>query len=273
MPASFLVLTDFTPAADRALTYADGLATAVGASLVLLHVRREGLLDPDAFSGRIRHMSGGEVAAALAERTAPLRAPASVEVAVGGVAESVQQAVAQHRPALVLLGKPATDTIPDELVVSTSLGLLRATAVPLLVVPLAAPLGPPPARALLAADGQPFQLQPSVVEAANQLLTGLAATLTVTYVAEPEESDDCAAALASVEASGLSAGLPTVRTHGGRHRRASAGILQAATDTRAELILLVARRQSFLGQLFNSSVSARVVLHSPVPVLLLPASE
>ena len=48
-----LVLTDFFQAAEKALDYATNLAAPLGAQLVLLHVRRDSLLDPDALSGTL----------------------------------------------------------------------------------------------------------------------------------------------------------------------------------------------------------------------------
>ena len=271
--SAFLVLTDFTPEADQALAYAAALAAPLGGNIVLLHVRRESLLDPDVFNGKIRHMSEGEIAAALAERVATVQVPIVVEAPVENVAAGVQEAVARYRPALVVLGKPDTEATPDELVTSTSLTLLRAAQVSLLIVPGAAGMAPVPGRITLAADGQSFRLSEPVIVSVQKLLQRLHPALTVVHVAEPEDSDDCRLALASVLHSGLGTDLPHINTFGIRHREPAAGILQAATQTQADLLVVITRRRSFLGQLFHRSVSAQVVLHSAVPVLLLPATE
>lgn len=272
--SAYLVLTDFTPDADRALAYAAALAAPMGASLVLLHVRRESLLDPEAFTGRIRHMSEGEIAAALAQRAATVNVPVVVEMTVESIANGVEEAVARHQAVLVVLGKPATDAIPDELATSTSLTLLRDTQVPLLVVPAAAAATQQaPARITLAADGEAFRLSEPVIVSVQKLLQRLQPALAVAYVAEPGQSDDCRLALASVLHSGLGTDLPDIQTHGVRHHARAAGILQAAAETQADLLVLVTRRRSFLGELFHRSVSAQVVLHSALPVLLLPATE
>lgn len=267
---TFLVLTDFTPDADRALEYAAVVATRTGASLVLLHIRRESLLDPEAFTGKIRNMSEGEIAAAFAQRTANMQAPVVVETTADGIGTAVRNAAARHGATLVVLGKPATNASPDELVSSLSLNLLRATSVPLLVVPIGSAAVEPPQQLVLALDGQPFQLGEPVQAATQQLLQGLAATLTVVQVAAPDTDDDPAPALATVARSGLTAGLPAPRSYRIRHSSPAGGIVQAVHDTNADAVVLVARRRSFLGSLFNSSVSAQVILHSPVPVLLLP---
>ncbi|HEX8425237.1 universal stress protein [Hymenobacter sp.] len=273
MPICFLVLTDFTDASDQALAYADALAAPLGASLVLLHIRREPLLDPEAFNGHIQYMSEGEIAAALARRSASVASSVVVETVVESVSEAIHHAVAKYKPLLLVLGKPDTATSPDELVVSTSRTLLRATLVPLLMVPVGTTVAVPPARITLAADGHPFHLHPETLEATRQFLSALSPTFTVTYVAKPEDSDNCTAALTTVADSGLGALLPTVRSHGTRHRHEWEGILQAATETQADLLLLIARRRSFLGQLFHQSVSTEVVLHTSVPVLLLSAKD
>jgi len=273
MPAPLLVLTDFTPNADHALAYADALAEGLSTSIVLLHIRRESLLDPEAFTGKIQRMSEGEVAAALAKRAASVRVPITVEAAVEGLSVGVNEAVTRHRAVLVILGKPNTEATPDELVSSTSLTLLRATPVPLLVVPAGTGAAVPPAHITLAADGQPFRLAEPVIVAIQKLLQRLHPALTVTHVVEPEDNDDCTVSLATVLHSGLGTNLPQIQTHRMRHSSPSQGILQAAIETKADLLLLIARRRSFFGQLFNRSVSAQVVLHSTLPVLLLPAHE
>lgn len=270
MAACFLVLTDFTPAADQALIYADKLASKLGASLVLLHIRREGLLDPDAFNGYIQRMTEGEVAASLAERTAPLASPTTVETSVAGIAEATQQAMEKYQPLLLVLGKPDNSNIPDELVTTTSLNLLRAVSLPLLVVSMGQ-AAVVPERVVVAADGEAFQLSAPVAEGARHLLEALSPTVTVAYVAEPEHSDDSKPAVATVQDSGMLPVSSVVQNYGLRDRKASVGILQALTDKQADLLLVIARRRSFFGHMFNHSVSSQLVLHSRVPVLLLPA--
>ncbi|GAB2778694.1 nucleotide-binding universal stress UspA family protein [Hymenobacter luteus] len=271
MAAPFLVLTDFTPAADHALRYAAALAAATEAALVVLHVRRETLLDPDAFNGSIRHLSEGEIAAALQQRVQPLGVSTTVESAVEGVEAAVTDAVRRHAPALVVLGKPNTDTTPDELVSTTSLKLLRATRTPLLVIPIGSEAAVPPHCVTIAADNSSFDLKEQSA-GAQAMLQKLQPHLTVAHVAEPEDSDTCQSALTAVTTSGLLAGNNfRVHCHGTRHRRIPLGILQAAAETKADLLVLVARRRSFLGQLFNRSITAQVVLHGHLPMLLLPS--
>ena len=49
------------------------------------------------------------------------------------------------------------------------------------------------------------------------------------------------------------------------------GILEAAAPTETDLVAVIARPRSFWSDLFHNSVTAQVLLHSAVPVLVLPA--
>lgn len=272
MPAPLLLLTDFTPAADHALTYAAVVAARLQAPLVLLHVRRTSLLDSEALTGRIPHRSEGEIAAELSRRTADLPVPATVDIAADNLDEAVAATVAQHRPQLIVLGRPDYNK-PDELIQTTSLELLRRTPLPLLVVPDTAPAKPSLQRATIAADNQPFTLNPAVVESGNRLLAAFETTVTVTHVVEPEDDDNSNLARQQVERTGLLTSLPQVVARGQRHLEPVEGILAAAEDTHADLLVLIARRHSVLQKLFYRSVSAQVVRRSLGPVLVLPAQE
>ena len=65
MTPSLLILTDFFRAANGALDYATHLAGPLGARLVLLHVRRDSVLDPEMFTGELSDLSQEATALAL----------------------------------------------------------------------------------------------------------------------------------------------------------------------------------------------------------------
>ena len=56
-----------------------------------------------------------------------------------------------------------------------------------------------------------------------------------------------------------------------RHFFSVTGIIQTLEDTRADSLVLIARPRSFMGALFHHSVTAEVLMHSSLPVLVLPA--
>ena len=274
MALSLLVLTDFLKTANQALDYATDLATPLGARLVLLHVHRDSLIDPELLTGKLPDLDQPAVELALNGIVANLPVPAVAEIGHGRVTDAVADAVRRHHPTLIVLGRPNTEDTPDELVSTTALDLLRTALYPMLVVPPNAHAANPPRRILLAADGEDFSLgQPA--EAVRDLFAALQAELTVLHVTEDTDPDEnAAAALQIVQQTGLTADLALpIRTLNMNATDPADGILNAARPEDFDLVVLIARPRSFLGELFHHSVSAQVLLHSNVPVLVLPAAE
>lgn len=271
MDSSLLILTDFFQAASRALDYATNLARPLHARLVLLHVQRDSALDPDAFTGRISNLSQEAIELALRSIAHSLPIPVVAEMGHGRVAPAVADAINRHHPLLVVLGRPDYTTLPDELVQTTSLDVLRTSPYPMLVVPHSVGSTAPPQRVLLAVDGQPFSLGEHA-GAARHLLTALGIELTVFHTVPASGGPELPSlALDSVAQTGLLADLPPVQclTMVGAH--AATSILEAAQPSHFDMVVLVARRRSFMGNLFHHSVTAEVMLASKVPVLVLPA--
>ena len=274
MALSLLVLTDFTQPADYALAYADQLAGAIGARLVLLHVRRDAILDPEQLTGTLADLDTEAINLAFASLERELAAPAVAEVGHGLVAEAVARAVRQHQPTLIVLGRTEAGNTPDELLTPLAFALLRTIPHPLLVVPASPAALPVPRRVLLAVDGEPFTLGP-YAGTVRHLLDALPAALTVLHVLPPGSADVLPGlALKSVERTGLADDLAEL-THYQRMfaPHPAEGILQVAGSAEFDLVALISRPRSFLGSLFHHSVTAQVLLHSPIPVLMLPAME
>ena len=273
MALSLLVLTDFFQPADHALTYADALAGAISAELVLLHVRRDSVLDSEYLTGRVDALSQEAIDLALASLTRKLSAPVVAEVAHGQVANAVADILRRHQPALVVLGHRNTDAMPDELVSTAALDILRTAPQPMLVVPGRA-AATVPQRVLWALDAKMFSLGAHAV-LVRHLLDALHAKLTVLYVGSDEVSTAAGTDTAreALERTGLTLNLTTgTRTQGLVHATPAGGILQAVAGGGFDWVVLVAPPRSFLGDLFHRSVTAHVLLHSPIPVLVLPAA-
>ena len=273
MVPSLLILTDFFLAANRALDYATNLAAPLGARLVLLHVRRDSIIDPDLFTGELSNLNRHAIELALNSIATKLPVPVVAEVGHGRVAYAVADAVSRHHPTLVVLGRADPDNTPDELVSSTALDILRTAPYPMLVVPHSVHTTAPPRRVLLAVDGEEFSLGQHA-GAMRHLLNVLHAELTVLHVAENADiEDNTAAALAMVQRTGLTTELTQpIQTRSLNASAPADGILQVARPADFDLVVLIARPRSFLGELFHHSVTAQVLLHSPVPVLVLPAT-
>ena len=272
MALSLLVLTDFFKPADHALAYADALALAIGAQLVLLHVRRDSLLDPERFTGRVDTLDEETIAQALASLTRQVAAPVVAETGHGRVADAVAAALARHQPALVVLGHRNTDGLADELVATAALDILRAAPQPMLVVPVRAP-PTVPRRLLLSLDAEHFNLG-GHTGLVRHLFDALPAELTILHVGTDVAgaTTGTAAAVEAIERTGLALDLGSrLPTRSLVHATPAGGILKVAATGEFDVVVLVARPRSFWGELFHRSVTAHVLLHSPIPVLVLPA--
>jgi len=276
MSPTLIVLTSFYPAAQQAVRYADAVASAIGSRVVLLHVDRVSLFDPYTFAGpgweRRELTEDREMATLLAAQARQLRATASEEIATDLTPELARDLAARHHPAVFVLGRPAAEHLrPDEL--STAAGqMLRAMELPLLLVPLGTTAPAPPRQVLLAADSEAFAL-PGLAEGARQLLQHLGAELTVAHVSEREDDRACTGALEAVRRSGLVAGISRINLLGAQHQHPADGVLAASSQATADLVVVLARSHSYLGELFHRSVTAAVASRSTVPVLIVPAAE
>ena len=273
MPAPLLVLTDFLLPANRALDYAAALAAPLGASLVLLHVNRDSALDPERLTGALSELDAEAADLAFDSLIRNLAVPATAEQGHGRVADAVADAARRHHPALLVLGRPTQEDLPDELISTTALDLLRSAPCPLLLVPSTVRSLLAPRRVLLAVDGEPFSLGEHAA-GLRHLLGRLGAELTVLHVEAEASPAATAAALESVQGTGLTLELPQpIRTRSVRGAHPAEAILKAAQPSETDWVVVVARPRSFLGELFHHSVTAQVLLHSAVPVLVLPAKE
>ena len=274
-----LVLTDFSAAADHALRYAAAFAERRGAHVLLVHANTHtAWLDPERFTGEHPDQGPAATAAALEARIRELPGFAIAKTGEGSIVEVVKQVAEQYRPEFIVVGRPHTEDLPDEVVSTTALDLLRATPYPLLVVPYNAPLNVPPHRILLAADQQPFTLGPHAGPP-HHLLTEPDTRLTVVHVTDEaassrEAAQDGAAALEAVLSAGFGANeqpAPVLRRV--TNADAASGILAEIQKLHPSLVVLITRPRSFWGQLFQQSVTAQVIRQSAIPVLLLPATE
>lgn len=230
MGFSFVVLTTFYPAAQRAVHYADDLASTLGGQLVLLHINRASVNGLYAFAGEAWKQQELQLAtqtsAQLHQMAKQLHTSATVELATDLLPTVAQDLAGRYPTALFVIGLSDADTPSVERLCATALDLLRAAQQPVLVVPRSTRAASPPHRVLIAADQETFALPNTA--AVNELLRGLGAELTVAHVSTVEDDAGCAQALQAVEGSGLITGLPTVNLRGYLHLSPAAGLLEAA---------------------------------------------
>ena len=276
MNDSILVLANFADAAEATARYAAALGTPLHLRLAMLHLEVYPVMpEPELVAAAAEQTQRYETETMAGLQALGRRLPGHPEVleAAGVMSGRVAAAVRQQHPLLLALGLSHARHLLDRLLLDQVLPVLRATHRPLLLVPKAALHIGPPRRVLVAVDGEPFTPN-AASRALAPLLAAWAAAYTVGYVhGQPEQFDQASGrlALADVRASGLLPAAAPLALYETADACPATGVLQAIADTQADLLVLIARPRSFLGELFHRSVTAAVLRHCSVPVLLLPA--
>ncbi|OON69953.1 universal stress protein [Hymenobacter sp. CRA2] len=271
MQPAFVVLTDFSSAAERAVRYATQLAQQVRGRLVLLNVYQDPLLEPEAAMVTIPLVlqSRRQTLADLAERARQLALPAEAELSVETLADTVADVVRRHQPQLLVLGRAKDETLLDRLVRHQAAPILQAARYPLLLVPETWPADAAPRRIVVAADEHGFWLTPASL-ALRELLAGWQASTTVVHVGPAHGPSRATVGFEAVRRCGLFGSLDDNSLYEVREETPAEGVVHAARELQADLVVVLARPHSFLGGLFHRSVTAQVLRNSPVPVLVLP---
>ncbi|MFC6224957.1 universal stress protein [Hymenobacter artigasi] len=276
MKPNLLVLTDSSPAAERARAYAAVLAAPLGAEVHLLHVyptppttARVGKVMRATNAGYVRRERH-----ALEEVAAAMPVPTTATTVAQVWDEAVQEALHQYQPLLVIAGLTATDGLLDEWLSNRALPLAHETGYPLLLVPQDLPtaaLRPPRCLALAVRD-QSFTLTPQAL-ALTPLLAALGATVVPATVARPDEPTAGRHGLMAARECGLTPALAASSLHRVVAEAPAAGLQQAVAELSADMLVLLDPGHGWISKLFGSSVIDEVLRHTQVPVLLLATQE
>ncbi|AMR25561.1 hypothetical protein A0257_23010 (plasmid) [Hymenobacter psoromatis] len=275
MSPSLLVLANLPEAAAPTARYAAALSQPLGLRLALLHCYlHPALLTPALAQEEIAQTDYNEAETMTALHALARRLPVPTEVLEAGevLKDDVAAAIRRYQPLLLALGLGPDQSLLDALLHTHVLPVLRATGRPVLLVPAAATAAAP-RRVLVAVDSEPFGLT-AASRNLGWLLGSWAATYTVAHIDLSGElpGTEGQRALADVRASKLLPPATPVELYEVADVAPAAGILQALADTQADMLVLIARPRSFFGALFHRSVTAAVLRHTWVPVLLLPTA-
>jgi nucleotide-binding universal stress UspA family protein len=263
-------------AANAALSYTTRLAEQLHGRLVLLHVylTLDPLMEPEAvlMASSVELASRKQIRANLQRLASELPVPAEAELSVDTLATAVAAAEERHQPLLLALGREASHSLLDRLIAHRTAPTVQTTQYPMLLVPENWTKTELPRRVMVAADGQSFTLAPHAL-ALKELLHALQPTVSVVHVAPhahgPSHAD---MALEAVRATAMFGAITNNSLYEVREEAPAEGLLHAADELNADLIVVLARPHTFLGGLFHRSVTARVLRQSPVPVLVLPTT-
>lgn len=274
MKPCLVVLTDFSPAAERARSYAAALAAPLGAELHLVHVflpipttTEYGMVVPIMDVAYVQ-----ETRRSLERVAAALPVPATAELIETDWYGAVEQALTRYRPLLLVAGLTATHGRFDEWLSNRALPLAHETGYPLLLVPEHLPAAAlrPPRRLALATEDHDFRLAPAA-RAAAPLLDALGTEVITVCVLPAEDYDGGGHGLRAAQQSGLTAAIPRCALHKVVGELPGAGILQGVRELQADVLALLDQGHGWVHRLFSGSTTDYVLRHATVPVLLLSA--
>ncbi|GAB3857948.1 hypothetical protein GCM10028822_32470 [Hymenobacter terrigena] len=275
MQPNFVVLTDFSLAAERARVYAAALATPLKADLHLIHV----------FLPQPITTEYGTVLPVLDEQYVPatrrslqqvanaLPVHATAELLEADWPSAIEHALREHHPLLLVSGLTSTTGYIDEWLSNRTLPLAHQTGFPLLLVPEHLPDAAmhPPRRVVLALEAdQAFVLEPAAT-AVIPVLHALECEIMPVTVQQPGAPTGTGAGYAAAQACGLAGTTPGSELHPVRSELPASGVLQAVHDLNADLLVLLDQGHGWMHKLVSGSVIDHVLRYTKVPVLLLSA--
>lgn len=274
MKPNLLVLTDFSPAAERARAYAAALAAALDAELHLVHVfaplpipTEAGLVVPVADERAML-----ESRSTLEQVAAALPVPATAELLETDWLEAVQQALQKYRPILLVAGLTTTHGLLDEWLSNRALPLPHQTGYPVLLVPEHLPNEAlqPPKRIALSVEDRPFVLGPKAAALAPFLDTLGTDVVTICVLPWEDRAGGWVGAQAAQQC-GLTGRMQRSGLHKVVHEEPAVGIQQAINELNSDMLVLLDQGHGWLHKIFSGSIIGEVLPHMHVPVLLLPA--
>ena len=274
MQPVFVVLTDLSSASQVALTYTANLAVLLYGRLVLLHVYQDPLLAPEAVmvAAPAAVSSRQEIMTELMSWTRRLAVPAEAEMSVDTLGLAVFDVVQRRQPLLLTIGRRHPGNLLDRFISNLALPVLHDARYPMLLVPEEWKDTALPSRIVVAADDDPFWLTaPS--RAMAPLLAVLKPRTTVIHIANADGPSQAEVGLEAVRRAGMFGSITNNSLYEVREEAPAKGILHAAAELDAQLIVVLARPHTFVGGLFHRSVTAQLLRRSPRPILVLPTAD
>ncbi|MBC3538304.1 universal stress protein [Rufibacter sediminis] len=274
-----VVLTDFSTAADNALHYAVSLAKKVPTTIKLVHIWQHSILDANYFveaapyskyfEDKFPISSSEEQEAALQRRCDEFGNELTIEpvLLTGSMAGQLAAYLQSLNNPLVVIGKCYTEDIPDEMVDSTSLHLLKLEKLSLLVVPEVIKVHAFPRQLVIGLDGKKFAFPSTIL---NEMVEALQPVVQVVHVSA-EMNEHRATHINQLINKQLSFATDKLETKWVSDANVVAGLSRYLQENKGDILLsLVSRKRSFIEKLFHESTIAQFIRHATYPLLILP---
>lgn len=266
-----VVPTDFSPLADNALKYGMDLATAMGASLMILHVYQI----PISYSEvPLITVSMEEIKKASEERLAELKHNIETitsgklvvyaESRLGDVADEVNKLTKTLQPFAVVMGSRGVTGAGKFFLGSNSLSLINHTKTPVIVVPPGG-MFKPYKKIGLTTDFENV-IDKTPVVPIRALINFFNAELHVLHVDYKQRNFNPGVPEQTLNLDMLLSGMnPTYDFI--ENKNVNEGINAFAEKNNIDLIITLPQKHSFLESLFEKSLTRELLHHTHIPVM------
>lgn len=266
-----LVPTDFSPLADNALKYGMDLATAMGSSLMIVHVYQI----PISYSEvPLITISLEEIKKASEERLAELKHNIETitagklvvytESRLGDVADEINKIAKTLQPFSIVIGSRGVTGAGRFFLGSNTLAVMNKTATPVLVVPPGAKFSPYKKIGLTTDFKEVVDKTPVVpIRALVNFFNAELHVLHVDYHQRNFRPDTPEQTLnIDMLLSGMNPTYDFIE-----NKNVNEGINDFAEKNNIDLVITLPQKHSFLESLFEKSVTRELLHHTHVPVL------
>ena len=271
---TILVPIDYSNTAMGAAIYASELARAISAKIILFHAYHPPLPTTGAEFGILPDLDLDKENEALLEtfkRDLLKRAPGNTNiectVKIGFAVEEIINAVEEKKPDLIVMGVSGGGMVSEFVMGSNTMGVLRKTAVPMIIVPPRAHFKKI-ATIVFACDYK-GEISIKAISELKKFATLFHAKICVLNLEKPEEGITFEKAVNGIQIEGA---LNTTEhsLHFLPNRNEIASEMNDFIDSHdAELLVMIPHKHSLLHRLFNQSITKHLAFHSHVPILAL----
>jgi len=268
---TIFIATDFSENAQHAADFANDLASYMGCKVVLFHAYQIPLSIPESYVLVKPEEVRKTAEEYLLEESNRLRKspfqPIEIIAEEGAAVPAILEQIKKHPDPLIVVGKSGMGGMFNNWFGSTSLGLVKASHIPVLVIPESINFKPFQ-KIMLAAE---IQID-SPLEGLNVLVqigTKCKSSIDVVRVLKPNVTIVDELSFRSGRLAGKLTGL-TWNYAFPRGEQVFETINEFALNNDADLIAIIPQHHNFLHKIFNKSESKKLIQYTHIPLLLLP---
>lgn len=272
---TILFPTDYSDAANNALTYAVNFAKKSGAKLILFHsyhlpvVVSEGQQVPVITYDELENENKKRIAV-YKEELIKKYGVVNIETLVtpGFAVDEISEIAKAKKADLIVMGMKGSGKIEEVLIGSNTTGVVQKTNIPVFIVPEHAGYNEIK-NIILACDYNKDVSDDKVVNKLKQFVSFFGAKLLVLNVVQPKADTSYEKAVEGVK---MENNLKDIShtLHFPENKNIEEGIQQFIDSHNGDLLIMLPRKHNIIERIFNKSHTKKMAFHSHVPMLAIP---